>query len=463
MTTNQAIRSSLAVALLALAGCAGYPMSPSTTQAPADAGAQASAKAPAAVARKVDLSGKTGTVTFSFTVPAAKGRKLSYVSAGSTGIQVLLGTEELFFEALSTTTPMTHVTYDGGTGKYTVSAPVPLPEALATTQDVTVKLFDNATTPAAEDLLSVGTKTVTVTEGEANTATPLTLEGVVDSVIVSADDEWATLDEPATRTISLEAFDAAGEPITGDYYEAVTLEIGSETAFTFVGGETTFDDDGDTIELAYDGTAFTGPLPLLAKVGTRTPTQTGDVINFNTVESVEVTGLAGDSTPTFTSRTSGSQGAATAVVHMTDGSTSSDVSWSLTGTSVGSIDSAGVLTLTGGGTLTTGAIFNLVATSTLVPAESGSLKAKIWHFGATVTDFAIGVETTTTLSVATPDGFAVTAFETTSIDNGWTRGIQTPFNRLINAATASATMTIVPADADGEGYWTDGTIGFTAH
>ena len=213
---------SAALAAVLLAGCGGGNASPVPGRLPA--------------------SGKQVSVAFSIMIPSAstsgRTRRPAYISA-------------------ATQSAVVNVTAAGAPATRTVvlcvasqcAGTVPAPIGLDT---FTVSLNDKP--DGTGNTLSAGQTTATIIEGQAN-AVSVTVNGVIASLEVSLDQTSPPVNAPATITVLVKAYDAAGRTIIGPgtYDNPIALTNSDVSGATVLSATTIIAPGDPPPTIAYNG------------------------------------------------------------------------------------------------------------------------------------------------------------------------------------------------------------------
>lgn len=221
-----------------------------------------------------------GSARFTITVPAAStgsaSRRPAYISANTKSVSIV--------ETDGTATPspavvanVTPGSPDCTSGQNGTSCNIVVP-ANAGDDSFLVTAYDAA--DGGGNALSTGTLTATIVAGQANTTVPLTLGGIVASIVVTIADPYAPLSGTGT-TFSVAAKDASGATIIGTYDDPIALSAGSGLT---LGASTVADStQGASVAATYDGHP-TAPIVITASgdgaTGTATLTPGSGIVHY---------------------------------------------------------------------------------------------------------------------------------------------------------------------------------------
>lgn len=207
---------------------------------------------------------KSSSAVFSISVPAkTTARAPQYVSPNTQSLTI--GVNGAAPSVTQNVTPTSggcssstgSATGGGGiTCSVTVTAPVG-------NDTFTVTLYSQPN--AAGSKLATGSVTATI--GSTPTSVDITLDGIVDSVVITLANTMPTAGSPATIPVAVTAKDASGATIIspGGYSPAITLQDSDTSGHTTLSA-TTVPDPSTAVTLQYDGSALLSSATISAAV-----------------------------------------------------------------------------------------------------------------------------------------------------------------------------------------------------
>jgi streptogramin lyase len=221
-----------------------------------------------------------GAAAFTITVPAAATgagvKRPTYISSNTMSVSIVEtdGTAAPLPAVVANLTPTSpNCTTASGATACTIVVP-----ANAGSDTFKVNAYDALY--AGGNLLSTGTLTATILAGTANTTVPLTLGGVVASIVLTFADPYAPVGSTGT-TLSVQAKDASGATIVGTYDNPIALSAG--TGLTLGASSVADSTHGANIAATYAGNPV-APIAVTAsadgKTGTATLTPGSGIVRY---------------------------------------------------------------------------------------------------------------------------------------------------------------------------------------